>query len=90
MKVIRRLGGWRELLLRTMGWLHCALLVALYYGTVLRVILGEESLSWSLWRAMLLVIPFAVVDFAGEFSRKMWQFLAAGLGACGLAWLLLG
>ena len=90
MKVIRRLGGWRELLLRTMGWLHCALLVALYYGTVLRVILGEESLSWSLWRAMLLVIPFAVVDFAEEFSRKMWQFLAAGLGACGLAWLLLG
>ncbi|CCX37757.1 putative uncharacterized protein [Clostridium sp. CAG:1013] len=90
MKLIRRLGGWRELLLRAMGWLHCALLVALYYGTILRVILGEESLSWSVWRGLLIAIPFAAVDFAGEFSRKMWQFLLVGLVSCGLAWLLLG
>lgn len=90
MKLIRRLGGWRELLLRAMGWLHCALLVALYYGTILRVILGEESLSWSVWRGLLIAIPFAAVDFAGEFSRKMWQFLLVGLASCGLAWLLLG
>lgn len=90
MKLIRRLGGWRELMLRAMGWLHCALLVTLYYGSVLRVLQGEGVISWAFWRGLLVVIPFAAVDFAGEFCRKMWQFLLACIGACALAWLLLG
>lgn len=90
MKLMERLGGWRQILLRCMGWLHCGLIIALFYAAVLRVAQGEEVLPGAMWRGLLVVIPLAVVDLGGEFCRKLWQFTLVSLVACGLTWLLLG
>lgn len=90
MKWIRRLGNWRQLVMRTIGWLHCAMIYALFYCAVFRLLQGEETLRWTMWRGLLSIIPLAVADLAGEFCRKLWQFSLVSLGACGLAWVLLG
>lgn len=90
MKRLDRFGGWRQLLLRSMGWVHCGMIVALYYGSILQVIEGDSVLPQAVWRGMLVVVPLAAADFAGELCRKLWQFALVSLAACGLAWALLG
>ena len=76
--------------MRSMGWVHCGMIVALYYGSILQVIEGDSVLPQAVWRGMLVVVPLAAADFAGELCRKLWQFALVSLAACGLAWALLG
>lgn len=90
MKLINSLGGWRQVLLRAMGWLHCGLIYALYFAAVVRFVQGEEALLGAFFRGLLSVIPFALADLGSQYIRKLWKFLLASVVICGVAWPLLG
>ena len=95
MKSIRWFGGWRQLLLQSLGWIHCAMLYALFYGTVFRALQGDSVLPWRLWWGLVSVIPIAAADVGAQLcsSRPGWgllQYIPWSLVCCLVAWPLLG
>ena len=90
---LRRLAGggnWRQWAMRAMGWLHLALPLALAGCTFYRFLHGGDDLGGVYLRGLLVVIPVALLDLAAQRIPTLWQFLLAGLGICGLTWLLTG
>lgn len=90
---LRRLAGggnWRQWAMRAMGWLHLALPLALAGCTFYRFLHGGDDLGGVYLRGLLVVIPVALLDLAAQRIPTLWQFLLAGLGICGLGWLLTG
>ncbi|MGI6255667.1 MAG: hypothetical protein ACOYJZ_08545 [Acutalibacter sp.] len=89
MKLIRWFGGWRPLVLRVMGWVHCAMIFALFYGAVYRVIQGDQALPLRMWWGLLYVIPIALADVGSQLCRGLLQYLPWSLGCCLITWPLL-
>ena len=90
MKQIQKLGNWRQLLSRAMGWLHCALIYALFYGTAYRFLEGDSALPGRMWWGLLSILPLAAADMGTQVCGKLVLYLPWSLACCGLAWLLLG
>ena len=90
MKQIQKLGNWRQLLSRAMGWLHCAMIYALFYGTAYRFLEGDSALPGRMWWGLLSILPLAAADVGTQVCGKLVLYLPWSLACCGLAWLLLG
>ena len=73
-----------------MGWLHCALIYALFYGTAYRFLEGDSALPGRMWWGLLSILPLAAADMGTQVCGKLVLYLPWSLACCGLAWLLLG
>ncbi len=95
----------RGLCLRCLGWLHCALIVAVCCMSLFSILHLEDvyqqftvyfpSLSsmtpmTAYLRGLLFCIPAALSWLAIKRTSKLWKFLAISLLICVLGWLLLG
>ena len=83
MKQIQKLGNWRQLLSRAMGWLHCALIYALFYGTAYRFLEGDSALPGRMWWGLLSILPLAAADMGTQVCGKLVLYLPCSLACCG-------
>ena len=91
MKQIQKLGNWRQLLSRAMGWLHCAMIYALFYGTAYRFLEGDSALPGRMWWGLLShPAPGGSGIWAPRCAASWCSTCPWSLACCGLAWLLLG
>ncbi len=81
-------GGFRELLLRFLSRVHCALPVAVGCAAVFELL--DHTGYTAFLRGLLFIVPVALSAYAVERLPALWQFLAASLGISALSWLLLG
>lgn len=95
----------RKASLLWLGWLHCALIVAiccmsLFSCLHLRDVYQQFTVHFpslaamtplaAFLRGLLFCVPVALSRLAIEKTPRLWQFLACAVLICGLAWLLLG
>ena len=104
-KRIRLYPNIRVFLLRLLGRLHCAVLVAMGC-CALFTLLHQKDVAAELetmfpgllavspmeayLRGLLFAIPVALSFYAIRICPRLWQFLLCSIGLCGLTWLLLG
>lgn len=104
-KKIRLYPNIRIFLLRLLGRLHCALLVAMACCAVFTLFHQKdmaaelETMFPSLLtispleaylRGLLFAIPVALSYYAVRICPRLWQFLLCSIGLCAITWLLLG
>ena len=81
-------------LLRLMARLHCGLIAAILsaaaFSMLPLVVPVSLSPQGAFWRGLLFALPTALCWHAVKRLPALWQFLLAGLGLCGLSWLLMG
>lgn len=81
-------------LLRLMARLHCGLIAAILsaaaFSMLPLVVPVSLSPQGAFWRGLLFALPTALCWYAVKRLPALWQFLLAGLGLCGLSWLLMG
>ena len=104
-KRIRLYPNIRTFLLRLLGRLHCALLVAMGCCTLF-TLLHQKDIAEELGtllpnlliigpmeaylRGLLFAIPVALSFYAIRICPRLWQFLLCSIGLCAITWLLLG
>ena len=75
MKQIQKLGNWRQLLSRAMGWLHCAMIYALFYGTAYRFLEGDSALPGRMWWGFSPILPLAQRNMGTQVCGKLVLYL---------------
>lgn len=95
----------RVFLLRLLGRLHCAVLVAICCAALFTLFhqkdIAAEFASIfpnlaaiypleAYLRGLLFAVPIAASFYAVRLCPKLWQFLLCSVVLCGLSWLLLG
>lgn len=98
-------ANYRVFLLRLLGRLHCALIVAICCSALFAMLrqkdVAEEVTSYfptlaaispmeAYLRGLLFALPVALSFYAIRLCPKLWQFLLCAVGLSGLSWLLLG
>lgn len=78
----------RELIMRGLGRLHSALVVAVVCCAVSEIMKRNAVVGY--FRGLLFCIPMALSWYAVRSLKNMGQFLLASIGLMALTWLLIG
>ena len=97
--------NFRVFLLRLLGRLHCAVLVAIGCAAIF-TLFGQKDIAPELaaafprlaaitpmqayLRGLLFAVPITLSFYAVRLCPKLWQFLLCAIALCGLSWLLMG
>lgn len=94
-RFLSRFGGnYRQLFMRVLARLHCALLVSVLFAAAFEFLGGQGLTSLSpeyvYLRGLLFCIPASLSYYAGKKVPTLWLFVPVAVGISLFSWLLTG
>lgn len=88
-------GSVRQLLMRILARIHCALIAAVIFAGIFEMLEGAFSFetmapTTAYYRSLLFCIPVSLSYYAGQRIPSLLLFIPAAVGISLLSWLLLG